>query len=131
VERIAQERVWSYRHEIHTEVTGSPAVRADGERLALVIRNLMYEAIRSSPARTPLTVMARPDGAGVAVGVRYQPLPPEDRANAADSEYDDMGIGRSVAETIVAGHGGSLRDEISDTANTSWIHLPASRGAHA
>jgi len=131
VERIAQERAWSYRHDIHTEVTGSPAVRADGERLALVIRNLMYEAIRSSPARTQLTVMARPDGAGVAVGVRYQLLPPEDRANGAYGEYDDIGIGRSVAETIVAGHGGSLRDETSDTANTSWIHLPAGGGAHA
>ena len=130
LERIARERAWCYRHDVHTEVTGSPAVRGDGERLALVIRNLMYEAIRSSASRTPLTVVARPDGAQVAIGVRYQPIPPEDRMNDPYGAYDDIGIGRCVAQTIVAGHGGSLHEETSGNVNTRWIVLPASDGTH-
>ena len=52
---------------------------ADHERLALVIRNLIYEASRLSLADSPLTLVARPEGDRVAVGVRYQPLPWRDR----------------------------------------------------
>ena len=79
VEQIAREGVWSYRHEVRTELTGSPSIRADHERLALVIRNLMYEASRLSLADSPLTLVARPEGDRVAVGVRYRPLPWRDR----------------------------------------------------
>ena len=46
-------------------------------------------------------------------------------------DYDDIGIGRSVAETIAEGHGGSLSDEATDTETTSWLRLPAGTGAHA
>ena len=55
-----------------------------------------------------------------------------DRVSETYGDYDDIGIGRSVAETIAEGHGGSLSDEATDTEMTSWIHLPAaSTGAHA
>ena len=60
VEQIAREGVWSYRHEVRTELTGSPSIHADHERLALVIRNLMYEASRLSLADSPLTLVAGP-----------------------------------------------------------------------
>ena len=129
VHKIAREGVWSYRHDVHAEVTGAPAVIADPERLALVIRNLMYEATRLSPADSPLTLLARPEGNQVAVGVRYQPLPWCDRVSEPYGEYDDIGIGRSVAETIVQGHGGSLSEETTDSETTRWIHLPAQSGA--
>jgi signal transduction histidine kinase len=129
VDKIACEGVWSYRHDVRADVTGSPAVIADPERLALVIRNLMYEATRLSAADSPLTLVARPEGDRVAVGVRYQPLPWRDRASEPYGEYDDIGIGRSVAETIVQGHGGSLSEEADDSETTSWIHLPAQPGA--
>jgi len=131
VEQIAQEGVWSYRHEVRTELTGSPSIRADHERLALVLRNLMYEASRLSLADSPLTLVARPEGDRVAVGVRYHPLPWRDRVSETHGEYDDIGIGRSVAETIAEGHGGSLSDEATDTEMTSWLHLPGGTGAHA
>ena len=62
-----------------TEVTGSPSLHADPERLALAIRNLLYEASRLSPADSCLTLLARPEGDQVAVGVRYQPLPWRDQ----------------------------------------------------
>ena len=84
-------------------MTGSPSLHADPERIALAIRNLLYEASRLSPADSCLTLLARPEGDQVAVGVRYQPLPWHDQVEQAYGEYDDIGIGRSVAQTIVAG----------------------------
>jgi signal transduction histidine kinase len=130
IERISSERVWSYRHDVRAVVTGSPSLHADPERLALAIRNLLYEASRLSPADSRLTLLARPEGDQIAVGVRYQPLPWRDQETEAYSEYDDIGIGRSVAQTIVEGHGGSLSDEATDSERTSWMHLPAFEGAH-
>jgi signal transduction histidine kinase len=46
-------------------------------------------------------------------------------------EYDDIGIGRSVAQTIAESHGGSLTSEDSGSERTSWLHLPGDAGAHA
>jgi signal transduction histidine kinase len=131
VERIAREGVWSYRHEVHTELTGSPWIHADHERLGLVIRNLMYEASRLSSTDSPLTLVARPEGDRVAIGVRYRPLAWRDRATEAYGEYDDIGIGRNVAETIAEEHGGSLGQDADDLETTSWIYLPAGSGAPA
>jgi two-component system, OmpR family, phosphate regulon sensor histidine kinase PhoR len=131
VERIAQEGVWSYRHDVRTDIAGPLSLHADQERLALVIRNLLYEASRLSPADSCLTLLARPEGDRVAVGVRYHPIPWAEQVSSVYGEYDDIGIGRSVAETIVEGHGGSLSEETSDAETTSWIHLPGAAGAQA
>jgi len=130
VERIAHEGVWSYRHDVRMDVTGSPSLRADEERLALAIRNLMYEATRLSPADSRLTLLARPEGDQVAVGVRYMPSPWQEQMSNVYGEYDDIGIGRSVAESIVEGHGGSISEESCDAELTRWIHLPADTGTH-
>lgn len=131
VERIADEGVWSYRHDVRVDISGSPSLHADEERLALAIRNLMYEATRLSAADSRLTLVARPEGDRVAVGVRYQPISWADQISRVYGEYDDMGIGRSVAETIVEGHGGSMSEECDETETTNWIRLPAQTGADA
>jgi signal transduction histidine kinase len=131
IEHISGEKVWSYRHVVQTDVTGSPSLHADPERIALAIRNLLYEASRLSPADSCLTLLARPEGDQVVVGIRYQPFAWRDQAEQAFGEYDDIGIGRSVAQRIVEEHGGSLSEEASDSERTSWMHLPGDAGAHA
>jgi PAS domain S-box-containing protein len=131
IERIAREPIWSHRHEVRTEVTDTPAIHGDQERLALVIRNLVYEASRLSQADSALTLVTRPEGDRVAVGVRYRPLPWRDRVRETNGEYDDIAIGRCVAETIAEGHGGSLGEDAGETETTSWIYLPAGAGASA
>jgi len=130
IERLSGEDVWTYRHVVQTDVIGSPWLHADPERIALAIRNLLYEASRLSPSNSPLTLLARPEGDRVAVGVRYQPLPWRDQIEKTYGEYDDIGIGRSVAQTIAEGHGGSLSEEATESEHTSWLHLPADAGAH-
>jgi hypothetical protein len=84
-----------------------------------------------SPADSRLTLLARPEGDQVAVGIRYHPLPWRDQIEKTYGEYDDIGIGRSVAQTIVEEHGGSLSEEADESERTSWIHLPVGAGAHA
>ena len=55
--------------------------------------------------------------------------PPEEGPFAAADEYDNLGIGRSVAETIVEAHGGALRAERSGPEATAYIRLPVSMEA--
>jgi len=112
-------------------VTGALPLHADPDRLALAIRNLLYEASRLSPADSRLTLMAHLEGDRIAVGVRYQALPWHDDVGETYGEYDDIGIGRSVAQTIAESHGGSLTSEDSGSERTSWLHLPGDAGAHA
>lgn len=130
IERLSGEEVWTHRHVVQTDVIGSPSLHADPERIALAIRNLLYEATRLSPSNSPLTLLARPEGDRVAVGVRYQPLPWRDQVEKTYGEYDDIGIGRSVAQTIAEEHGGSMSEEATESEHTSWIHLPTDAGAH-
>jgi signal transduction histidine kinase len=117
------------RNDIHAEVTASPRVLADPERLALVLRNVIEEAQRGSVAGTPVTVRVAQDGQDAEITVAYQPLPAEEGLFAAADEYDNLGIGRSVAETIIAAHGGALRAERSGPEATAYIRLPVSMEA--
>ena len=124
IERISVERTWSHRHDLRTDLTGSLPLHADPERIGLAIRNLLYEAYLLSPADSRLTLLARAEGDRVAVGVRYQPLPWHGEVVATYGEYDDIGIGRAVAQAIVERHGGSLNDEETESEKTCWIYLP-------
>ena len=130
VEQIAREMATDERrNDIHAEVAASPRVLADPERLALVLRNVIEEAQRGSVAGTPVTVRVAQDGQDAEVSVAYQALPAEEGLFAAADEYDNLGIGRSVAETIVEAHGGALRAERSGPEATAYIRLPVSMEA--
>jgi signal transduction histidine kinase len=121
-EMAADER----RNDIQSEVAASPRVLADSERLALVLRNLIEEAQRGSVAGTPVTVRVAQQGPDAEIVVRYQALPDDEGLFAAGGEYDNLAIGRSVAETIVEAHGGALREERSGPAATAYLRLPLS-----
>jgi signal transduction histidine kinase len=124
IEQIARESVWSYRHEVRVDVAGSPHVRADRERLALVIRDLMHEASRLSPADSLLTLNAGADGGQVTIGVRYRALSLHERATELYDDYEDIGMGRSLVRTITEAHGGSLSEEAAGAEVILQIRLP-------
>jgi signal transduction histidine kinase len=130
VAQVAREMAFDERrNDVHAEVAASPRVLADPERLALVLRNVIEEAQRGSAAGTPVTVRVSQVGGDAEITVGYQALPVEDGSSAADDEYDNLGIGRSVAETIVEAHGGALRAERSGLDATAHICLPISMEA--
>lgn len=133
VEQVVREMATaSVEHEVRTEVASSPRIHADPERLAMALRNLIDEALRTSTSGSAVTVLLRSDAADAEVGVRYRPLPPEERTiqgYGEYGEYDDLGIGRSVVRMIVDAHGGARREEPAGPETTAWIRLPVAEGA--
>jgi NtrC-family two-component system sensor histidine kinase KinB len=126
VEEVAREMSRASRkHEVRAEVTATPSVHADQERLAMVLRNMIDVADRSSEDGTPIVVRLTQDGHDAAVGVCYQVQHPEEGSSDVGNEYDDLGISRYVTATIVEAHGGALRDERVGSEVTSWFRLPA------
>lgn len=130
LERIGREPVWSHRHQIRVEVSGSLRVHVDEERLALVIRNFIHEACRLAAQDSAISLEAATHNEHVRIAVRYQPTPWRDHASAVYDEYDDVGIGRSVASTIVEAHGGSISERTTDREVVVQVELPAPFGAN-
>ncbi len=127
VTQVAQQtaRAWP-RNELNYEMRASPRVRGDRERLGLAVSDLLDGALQSSASGCPVTVLLEARRGHADVGVRYKPfLAPEERVEGTPTEYDELGIGRLVVETIAAAHGGEVRHESEGTDVTAWIRLPA------
>lgn len=103
-----------------------PRVYVDAERLVLGLSDVIYDACRSSVAGTTLQLQLACSDGDARIDVRYRALPPEERPLATYGEYDDVGIGRCVATTIIEAHGGSLREQSSGADTIATIRLPAS-----
>jgi signal transduction histidine kinase len=128
VEAAAREMALaSLDHDVRTHVEAHPRVHGDPERLAMAVRNLIEDAFRLSLPGTPVTVLLEERGRDVEIGLRYHPLPAADGEEAAElrREYDDLGVRHHVTESIVAGHGGVLREEADGPETTVWMCLPA------
>jgi two-component system, OmpR family, phosphate regulon sensor histidine kinase PhoR len=128
VQEVAREVAkTSLHHQLRTEFLASPRVRGDRERLALSLRNMVDAALRTSVLGSALTVLLTQQGADAQIGIRYEPLPPEQRTMSAalGEQYDDLRVNRSVATTIVEAHGGTLGEESQEREVTAWIRLPA------
>lgn len=128
VEAVAREMARASRHHAVTaEVTAAPRVVADRERLAMVLRNLIDVAQRSSAMDAPVVVRLRQRDGDAEIAVRHQ-VGTEAAASAAYLEYDDMGVSRFVTSAIVEAHGGALREETGYGEATAWLRLPATEG---
>jgi signal transduction histidine kinase len=125
VEALARELSTPWRHQsVALDMEGTPHVFADEERLLLAIRNLADEASRTAVAGTPLTLLVRQPDDSAEVGVRYHPLPPEERMEARFGDYDEIGIGRFAANVVAEAHGGSVHETTGATDATVVIRLP-------
>jgi NtrC-family two-component system sensor histidine kinase KinB len=114
--------------DIRVEIDAGPRVYADGERLTMVLRNVMHGAIRSSCAQAPVTARLVSTRDEARIGVRYRPrLPLDHRENGvpgAVTDYDDVAVGQYVTSLIVQAHGGTLSEQSDDGHVTVWVHLP-------
>jgi signal transduction histidine kinase len=116
----------STEHPIGTElsVRPQPRVHADQERLTLVLRNLLDEAVQLSVPSEPITVLLAHDGVDAEIGVRHHPGAASPETEPSGGEYDELGINRLVTSTIISAHGGDLRRETVGGEATAWIRLP-------
>ena len=96
-----------------------PAIQADPDRVAQVLRNLLLNALRHTPAGGSVTVsaMQRGDVIEVAVLDTGEGIAPEHlphifdrfwRADPARARTGSTGLGLSVAQSLVEAHGGRI-----------------------
>jgi len=102
----------------------------------MVIVNLVENALKYSPARTPLTIAGRALEEEVEISVRDRGpgVPPGDeqkvfskfyRAAAGREAPDGTGLGLAICQAIIEAHGGSIgvRRPADDGAEF-WFRMP-------
>jgi signal transduction histidine kinase len=111
----------------------------DADRLAQVVQNLTSNALKYSPAGTPVTVRSRAEGDRVELQVHNEgePIGPEALArlfqpmqratSQADSSGRSVGLGLFIVRHIVEAHGGTVRVESTAEQGTTFsVQLPRS-----
>lgn len=115
-----------------------PPVMADGERIAQVVRNLLSNALRYTPAGGQITVTSTAHEQGVLVSVidTGRGIEPTDIPHIFERFYradhgrsrakGGSGLGLAIAERLIALHGGQIGVE-SEVGKGSrfWFWLPA------
>lgn len=114
-------------------------VKGDPVRLSQVIENLISNAVKYSPAETPITVRVRPNGGFVRLTVSDQGpgIPPEKlpliferfyRVVEGDAVVKGTGLGLFITREIIRMHGGSIEVESTPEKGTTFtVDLPAAR----
>ncbi len=125
VQRVSRDMssAWS-GHEVQTQLAAATAkVSADPERLSLALRDVLDDALRGSEEGHAVKVAVQPHDGQIEVGITYEPRPEVERTAA--SRYDDLGLRRHIAQSVVEAHGGTFREETKGQARTIWLALPA------
>ncbi|NZA27855.1 sensor histidine kinase N-terminal domain-containing protein [Luteimonas sp. SJ-92] len=111
-------------------------VRGDEFTLGLLVRNLVENAVRYTPAGGSIEVSTSRAGAHAMLSVEDSGpgIPEEDRERVFDrfyrrleSGHDGSGLGLAIAREATASHGGSIRLDRSDRLGGLAVHvlLPA------
>ena len=118
-------------------------IRADREALALALRNLVDNAVKSSPESSTVRVSVTPRGAFVGIAVEDEgPGIPKDeqrtifqkfaRGSAARTlNVKGTGIGLTMADQIVRAHGGRLELDSEPGRGTRFTTLLPAAAGHA
>lgn len=130
-------RVLSEERGVQLNVAPLPAdeeVFADPERVALVLSNLVSNALRHTPAGGQITLSAHPTngwvrfevtdtGAGIAEEYRSHLF--EKFFRVPGTPADGAGLGLFIAKEIVEGHGGEIGVKSEEgRGSTFWFTLP-------
>jgi len=123
---VNQARRISNTHNVLFRQAADVRIRADRERLVMMLRNVTDAAARASRPGRPVTVRLDRRGDEAEIAVAFYPDSAHHSAETSQSDYefDDLGVGRYVTATIVEAHGGTLTEEADDTATTIRIRLP-------
>lgn len=122
--------------ELRFSATGDLRGEWDGDRIAQVLSNLVWNAIQHGDKRDPITVAARDDGDTVVVEVHNggAAIP----ANVLATMFEPMvrhttdvqtsrglGLGLYIASQVVLAHGGKLEVASTDAGGTTFtVRLP-------
>jgi signal transduction histidine kinase len=121
---------------LRTEVPVTLPARADPDRLAQVLANLLSNAVRYTPPGGSITVRAerRPDDLLVSVANTGEGIPPEDLDRVFERFYrveksrdrarGGAGIGLAIVKQLVESSGGRVGAESGDGTTRFWFSLP-------
>ena len=122
---------------LETDVPATLPARADPDRLAQVLANLLSNAVRYTSAGGSITVRAerRPDNLLVSVANTGEGIPPEDLdrvferfyrvEKSRDRERGGAGIGLAIVRQLVEAAGGRVGVSSEGGWTTFWLTLPA------
>jgi hypothetical protein len=119
------------------EVEGEGCACGDAQRVRQIVRNLLTNAIRYGELpgtvtitgdATELRVAVADKGAGIDPDMIDRIFEPYERAHAAMTTPNSVGLGLSVSRWLAVKMGGSLVYE-NDTVSTFILCLPATRCA--
>ena len=126
VEQVTHAMATATGHEIGYERQGTARVDIDQERIALVLRNLLDEAVRSSAPGQPVHVRVTDPAGRARVDIRYM----RGAAWPCAGEADELGINRIVTSTVVKAHGGELAQAGEGADMAVSLVLPALAQGH-
>ena len=119
------------------ETGGDLAAQVDAPRLQQAVTNLLSNAVRHGTAGTAVRMIARDEGASLAIEVTNEGPVIEDRAlqvifdplvpyekPAGQPGYVSMGLGLFIAREIATGHGGTIEAASSERATSFTIRIP-------
>jgi signal transduction histidine kinase len=121
---------------LQTDVPATLPARADPDRLAQVLANLLSNAVRYTPAGGSITVRAerRPNDLLVSITNTGDPIPPADLERVFERFYrveksrdparGGAGIGLAIVKQLVEGSGGRVGAESRDGLTRFWFSLP-------
>ena len=122
---------------VETEVPAALPARADPDRLAQVLANLLSNAVRYTPAGGVITVRAerRPGDILVSVSNTGDGIPAEDLDRVFERFYrveksrdrarGGAGIGLAIVKQLVESLGGRVGAESGDGLTRFWFSIPA------
>jgi len=112
-------------------------VLVDPERIALVLSNLVSNALRHTPAGGQITLRAQPTNGwvrfevtdtGAGIAKEHQSHIFEKFFRVPGTPTSGAGLGLSIAKEIVEGHGGAIDVESEEGGgSTFWFTLPLTR----
>jgi two-component system sensor histidine kinase BaeS len=122
---------------LETDVPATLPARADPDRLAQVLANLLSNAVRYTPAGGTVTVRAerRPGDVLVSIANTGEGIPPDDLGRvferfyrvekSRDRERGGAGIGLAIVKQLIEQAGGRVGVDSQDGLTRFWFSLPS------
>lgn len=122
---------------ISLELGDRAPARADPQRIAQLVQNLLGNALQHSPPASPVRVSLRGEpqcfelaihneGAPIPAPLRESMFEPLERASAQRDAGHSIGLGLYIVAEIVRAHGGTIHvDSEAETGTTFRVRLPA------